>query len=169
MKQNNIYVQHHLIRPGFNTVHRKYFSKKDEPSILAYVEGLDDINFWREIFKKFAPIEINPRINRGSVNGKAAILKKICKTGKDIIICVDSDFDYLLSKFSVDANIINNHICIFQTYAYSIENLQCYANSLNELCKKISKNYLPKIEFDFNNFLQKFSEKIYIPFYLKFH
>ena len=153
----------HLIRPGYQTA-RLGLPPKKEFYITAYVEGLDDEKFWREVFKQYSPVEVKPSMNKGSADGKEALWKNLSNTGKDIIICVDSDFDYLIPNNSLYSNLINNHRCIFQTYTHSIENFLCYAKSLNELCKKVSINYSPKSEFNFNAFFRKYSQKIYEPF-----
>ncbi len=158
----------HLIRPGYQTA-RLGLPPKKKFYITAYVEGRDDKKFWREVFKQYSldkqyPLEVEPSMNKGSAHGKEAIMKNLPNTGKDLIICVDSDFDYLIPNNSLNSNLINNHRCIFQTYAHSIENFLCYAKSLNELCKEVSINYSPKSEFDFEEFFRKFSQKIYEPF-----
>lgn len=153
-----------LIIPEYWDKYGEYFAKGQVPRILAYVEGLDDENFWRELFLKYSPIDIGPTANKGSADGKEAVLRHLSKTGKHLILCLDSDLSYLLPNHSSTYNTINNHICILKTYAYAIENYLCYANGLNELCKKITSNYLVKDEFDFVAFFHKFSKKIYEPF-----
>ena len=42
--------KHHLIRAGYRTIQKRFFSKNNDPSILAYVEDHDDKSFWDEIF-----------------------------------------------------------------------------------------------------------------------
>ncbi len=168
MNMNNSIRTHHLIRPGYITAHKKYFSKREvpyeKPYVVAYVEGRPDQDFWREVFNKYSPVEVTPTTNKGSADGKEAVLKYLGNTGKDIIICIDSDFNYLLPHCAKEANLINNHICVFHTYTYTVENYRCYARSLNELCKNISMFYLPRKEFNFEDFFNKFSGKIYEPF-----
>ena len=166
--------KHRFIPSGYHTALREFPPKREAPYIIAYVEGQDDKNFWREIFNRYSPVEVKPKTNKGSADGKEAVWKNIHNTGKDIIICIDSDLNYLLPNNSEKANFMNNHICVFQTYAYTVENYRCYAQSLNELCKRISRNYPEneENEFDFEDFFTKFSLKIYEPFtyflYFKF-
>ena len=85
--------------------------------------------------------------------------------GKFLLICVDSDYDYLLcehyeteSKRTIARKIQENDY-IFQTYAYSIENLKCYAESLHIVCVNATFNDTQKI--DFVAFMELYSKMIY--------
>ena len=48
---------------------------------------------------------------------------------------------------------------VFHTYAYAIENLQCYAPSLRTVCVAVTLN--DHEIFDFNDFLARYSEAIF--------
>ncbi len=158
-----IHSKNHLIRPGYYRDKNKYFSKINDNDIVAYVENYDDIDFWNEIFKRYLPLKVKVTTNIGSANGKDALLANLQNTAEDIIICMDSDLDYLLKNRSKKSNIICNHNCVFHTYTYSMENYRCYAESLNELCIKIS-NSSPDKEFNIVNFVYEFSKIIHEPF-----
>jgi len=103
--------------------------------ITAYVEGFEDIRFWTKEFKKFQ-LNINfKEISQLSVaNGKDSILTAIkdgsITLGITVLICIDSDYDYLLSK---NIDIYDSPFC-FQTYAYAIENYYYNPIGLTELC-----------------------------------
>lgn len=157
-------AERHLIRPGYVSTHKKYFSKIETPFIYAYVEDYADINFWSQIFDTYSSITIVPTTNDGSADGKNALFKISSYTGKDRIVCVDSDLDYLLPTRSDIANMINTNICVFHTYTYSTENYHCFSQSLDSLCKRISKHHHPDDQFDFEKFLSDLSCRIYEPF-----
>ena len=79
----------------------KMTSKKARRKIVAYVESYDDVFFWRSVLGKFEDetryFEIllptrNNHLDRGK---KAAISNMLKGVGKDMIACVDADYDYL--------------------------------------------------------------------------
>jgi len=103
--------------------------------IIAYVEGYEDVRFWTKEFKKLN-LEITAQeiSATGSANGKGTILSAIKEgriaLGKKTLICIDSDYDYLLDK---NIEIYNSPFC-FQTYTYSIENYYYNPIGLTGLC-----------------------------------
>jgi len=113
--------------------------------IVAYVEGFEDVRFWTKEFQKLN-IEINAvEISSiASANGKTAILSAVknkrIMLGEKLLICIDSDYDYLLSK---DIDIYDDHFC-FQTYTYSIENYYYNPVGLTELCFEAACTYQGK-------------------------
>jgi len=129
--------------------------------ITAFVEGLDDETFWGDVFSKFAPslkikFEAHSR-NHEYKTGKLAVLKRQNETNQNLILCVDSDFDYLLKDKD-----INENPYIFQTYTYAIENYKCAPKSLSRLVKTVT---LEKPDFDFVKFFAQYS-RIIFPFFL---
>ena len=54
---------------------------------------------------------------------------------------------------------INRNKYIFQTYAYAIENHQCFADSLHQVCVMATLNDRPIV--DFKSFMEEYSEIIY--------
>lgn len=134
-----------------------FFLDKD---ITAYVEGLDDIVFWEDVFRKFAPsLKISFSAYSRESNyesGKLKVLTEhnIKEASPTLILCVDSDFDYLLKNEPV-----YSHPYIFHTYAYSIENFKVFSYNLNIIAKKCS---LPLQEtFCFIKFFEAYSKTIY--------
>lgn len=134
--------------------------KKAAKTIMVYVENEDDIPFWRNILEKYAP-QLNFEISFPFQNlerGKHKMLKQI-QAGKYLLLCVDSDYDYLLQNATKTSQLINNNPYIFQTYTYSTENYKCYAESLKTVYVSASLN--DEELFDFNAFLKLYSKIIY--------
>lgn len=139
-----------------------YRSQTRLKSIAVYVENFEDISFWHNIL---SPYETQERIKfnirsyttEGFSDGKAGLKKLFGNTGDSLIICLDSDYDYLLEKKS--DNTIHSNPYIFQTYSYSIENLKCYAENIHNLCVQATHNTDEII--DFSIFLQAYSKIIY--------
>lgn len=140
-------------------------SKKSRRRIVAYVESYDDIFFWRTVLNAFENeqryFEIMLPSHKKLERGKKSVIMSLLegKTGKDLIACVDADYDYLIRGATATSKTICNNPYIFHTYAYSIENLQCYAPSLHNVCVAVTLN--DHNNFNFTAFLQLFSEAIF--------
>ena len=135
--------------------------------VLVYVESDDDVSFWRSILAPFEEkglsFDIQLPIQNTLKKGKLAVLEFADRVGNNLILCVDSDYDYLLQDTTPTSSLINKNNFIFQTYAYSIENLLCYANSLHVICVQSTKNDTKIIEFEA---LMKLYSKIVYPLFL---
>ena len=129
---------------------------KDKPKfITVYVEGIEDKSFWFHILSPhIKPLEFRCFSNDSLRTGKKGLTKHFDNTGKWLIVCLDSDYDYLFQKTKITQN-----IGIFQTYAYAIENLKCYAESLIGVCADVTHNPTEKINFI--DFLEEYSKTIY--------
>ena len=120
--------------------------KKARNRIVAYVESYDDISFWRSAFADFEDenfyFEVMLPSNKSLCKGKKSVLmnKLGSRLGQNMVACVDSDYDYLLQDTTSTSRQINNSAYVFQTYAYAIENHQCYAESLHEACVMATLN-----------------------------
>ena len=79
--------------------------------------------------------------------------------GPDMIACVDADYDYLLQGATAQSQIVIASPFVFHTYAYAIENLQCYAPSLHDTCVAITLN--DHRIFDFDDYLSQYSEAVF--------
>jgi hypothetical protein len=126
--------------------------KSAPTKILVYVEGIEDVSFWHNILSRHEKsvkikFDILPYSNSKLENGKKSLEQKFKNTGDCFIICLDSDYDYLLPDNSDMSREINKNIYIFQTYTYSIENLKCYADSLSNICVQVTHNSNEKINF----------------------
>jgi len=141
--------------------------KKAAKTIMVYVENEDDIPFWRGVFDRYAP-HLHFEISFPSYHlarGKEEVLK--IQAGEYLLLCVDSDYDYLLQDATEVSKRINHDPYIFQTYTYSIENYKCYAESLKEVCVSSSLN--DKEVFDLVRFIKLYSLIIYELFLYSYH
>ena len=131
--------------------------------ILVYVEGYDDIAFWRQIFDDWESegrkFEITTPMRSDMAKGKKVVLSFADRAGKNLLLCVDSDFDYLFGEANYQSKAVNQNPFLIQTYTYAIENLQCYPPSLSSITIRATKND-NKI-FDFEKFMQAYSVTIY--------
>lgn len=141
----------------------------EENLISVYVESEDDIPFWKNILDKFdLKTKIHPASRTSLNRGKLEVLKQKDNVGKYLLLCVDSDYDYLLQGSTEISKLINENPYIFQTYAYSIENYKCYAKSLNSVVVNatcVDNNQV----FDYEKFMSCFSKIIYDLFVYSFH
>ncbi len=135
-------------------------------TIRALVEGYEDVAFWRGILDPYEheglrfEVSVPPR--EDLAKGKKTLLGQADKCHPELIMCMDSDFDYLFANQTPDARIINASPFIFHTYVYSTENYLCYAPSLHNLCVKATKN--DTHIFDFEEFFAEYSKAIYPAF-----
>ncbi len=132
---------------------------------MVYVEGYDDITFWRTVFDEFEEgdkerkFEVTTPVRNDLAKGKKVVLSFAQKAGKNLLLCVDSDFDYLFSGSTEVSREVNQNPYIIQTYIYAIENLLCLPTSLDSLATRITRN--DAIIFDFVRFCAEYSEAIY--------
>lgn len=118
------------------------------PDVQVYVEGHEDIAFWRTVFQEYEQQGIvRFRITQPSTTGKMEVLSLQDQAGAYLLLCVDSDFDYLLNGKTASSATIRNNPYIFHTYAYSIENYQCFAQSLHQVCVQATLNDAVDVDF----------------------
>lgn len=141
-------------------------SKHQRQKIVAYVESYDDVFFWRTILSQFEDdryyfeVMLPTRQNVLERGKKAALMSALSgKTGQWLIACVDADYDYLIQGATHTSKTILGSPYIFHTYAYAIENMQCYAPSLHDVCVAVTLN--DHIIFDIRQYLEDFSEAIW--------
>jgi hypothetical protein len=141
-------------------------SKKARHRIVAYVESYDDIYFWRTVLsefeddKRYFEVMLPSKINL--TRGKKSVLMNFLEgepLGKDMIACVDADYDYLMQGATHTSQRILESPYVFHTYVYAIENYQCYAPSLHNVCVSVTLN--DHRIFDFNDYFRQFSEAIF--------
>lgn len=120
--------------------------KKAKQKIVAYVESYDDVAFWRSLLDDFEDdnyyFEIMLPSKKTLCKGKKpALMNNLgSRLGQNMVACVDSDYDYLLQGATSTSRQINKSRYVFQTYAYAIENFQCYGPSLHEACVLATMN-----------------------------
>ncbi len=131
--------------------------------VRVFVEGYDDVAFWRGIFDHFRNpylrFEISVPNREDLPKGKKVLLTMAESAGEDFLLCMDSDFDFLMGDSTPQSRIVNGSGYLFHTYAYATENYLCYAPSLHNVCVKATKN--DTWIFDFEKFLTAYSERIY--------
>ena len=139
-------------------------SRRLPEPILVYVESYEDISFWYGILKNYESPKIKFDIQLPShdslTKGKHEVLQRFKNNvGSYLILCVDSDYDYLLQDKTEQSSLINQNKFIFQTYAYSVENLRCFSPSLYHVSVQASHKTHDKI--DFEELLKRYSTVTY--------
>ena len=144
----------------------KLKAKAARRRIVAYVESYDDIYFWRTVLspfendKRYFEVMLPSKMNL--TRGKKSVLMNFLEgepLGRDMIACVDADYDYLLQGRTHTSKQVLNSPYVFHTYVYSIENFQCYAPSLHDVCVSVTLN--DHRIFDFRDYFQQFSVAIF--------
>ena len=139
--------------------------KRVAQRIIAYVESYDDISFWRSVFNEYESDRVHfeimlPARTKLTKGKKQAMMNMLGKAyGKNMIACVDSDYDYLLQGATSTSQQMLENKYILHTYAYSIENYRCYADSLKQICVLCTQNDSNVI--DFKEFFKLYSRICY--------
>ncbi|MBQ4498987.1 MAG: DUF4435 domain-containing protein [Alistipes sp.] len=136
----------------------------DRKLVRVFVEGYEDVAFWRGIFDHFHNPYLRFEIsvpNRDDLpKGKKVLMSMIGRYAADeVLLCVDSDFDYLFDGSTEQSHDILAADNMFHTYTYATENYLCYAPSLRNVCVKATKN--DTRIFDFERFFAAYSSTIY--------
>ena len=141
-------------------------SKKARRRIVAYVESYDDIYFWRTVLSDFEDdkryFEVMLPSKANLTRGKKSVLMNFLEgepLGKDMIACVDADYDYLLQGRTQQSRRVLESPYVFHTYVYAIENYQCYAPSLHNVCVSVTLN--DHRIFDFREYFSQLSEALF--------
>ena len=156
-----------------DNINNRYFeaanaltSKKARHRIVAYVESYDDIYFWRTVLsefeneKRYFEVMLPSKINL--TRGKKSVLMNFldgAPLGRDMIACVDADYDYLVQGCTAQSRKVLESPYVFHTYVYAIENYQCYAPSLHNVCVSVTLN--DHRIFDFREYFRQFSEALF--------
>lgn len=143
--------------------------KDSRRRIIAYVESYDDVLFWRMVLgqfeneKRFFEVMLPTKGQNGQKaigRGKKSALQCLMhNTGRDMIACVDADYDYLLQRMTENSRMVLDTPYVFHTFAYAIENMQCYAAGLHNVCVMVTLN--DHRIFDFEAFMRGYSEAIW--------
>ncbi len=141
-------------------------SKLSRRKIVAYVESYDDVYFWRQILSQletdrmYFEVMLPTRVQRLE-RGKKAVLMQLLSgnVGQSMIACVDADYDYLEQGATPTSQQVIANPYVFHTYAYAIENLQCYAPSLHDVAVAVTLN--DHLIFDAEQYLTDYSEAIF--------
>ena len=157
-------LQDHL-SSGYIESANKLRSKRMKKRIVAYVESYDDVFFWRSILKKFENDEyyfevMLPSRTSLSRGKKSALINMLGPgLGEYMIACVDADYDWLLQGTTEMSRIVCTNPYVIHTYAYAIENYQCYAPNLHTICVMSTLN--DRVMIDLNAFMSEYSSIIW--------
>ncbi len=131
--------------------------------VEVYVEGYEDVAFWRGIFDHFRTpylrFEISVPNREDLPKGKKVLLSMVPRSSERLLLCMDSDFDYLFADRTPQSKEVNRSKYVFHTFAYATENYLCYAPALHNVCVKATKN--DTRIFDFVRFMREYSCTIY--------
>lgn len=131
--------------------------------VRVFVEGYDDVAFWRSIFDQYhnpyLRFEISVPNREDLPKGKKVLLSMLPSAGEDLLLCMDSDFDFLMGDATEQSALVNSCPFLFHTYTYATENYLCYAQSLHNVCVKATKNDTHL--FNFEHFMAEYSCVIY--------
>lgn len=139
--------------------------KKAKKKIVAYVESYEDVFFWRALLSEFEDdkyyFEVMLPSSDSLIKGKkAALMNRLgCGLGQNMIACVDADYDYLMQGATSTSRQVTRNRYVFHTYAYAIENYQCYAESLHQVCVMATLN--DRTIIDFPAFFKIYSQTIF--------
>ena len=139
--------------------------KSARKRIVAYVESYDDVSFWSHLLSQYnteryyfqVMLPSNTSLAKGK---KVAMMNDLGQgLGCHMIACVDSDYDYLLQGATGTSRRIIESPYVLHTYAYAIENFQCYAESLHGVCVQSTLN--DRALIDFAAFFRLYSQIIF--------
>ena len=139
--------------------------KRARHRIIAYVESYDDISFWRSILDDYENDKYHfeillPARSNLTKGKKRAMMNMLGNAyGRNMIACVDSDYDYLLQGATSTSQQLIENKYILHTYAYAIENLRCNADSLKQICVLCTLNDANVI--DFKEYMKLYSQICY--------
>ena len=139
--------------------------KRAKHRIIAYVESYDDISFWRSILDDYENDKYHfeillPARSNLTKGKKRAMMNMLGNAyGRNMIACVDSDYDYLLQGATSTSKQLIENKYILHTYAYAIENLRCNADSLKQICVLCTLNDANVI--DFKEYMKLYSQICY--------
>lgn len=137
--------------------------EEDKRLVKVFVEGYEDVAFWRSIFDHFTNpyvrFEISVPTRKDLPKGKKVLLSMAQEANEEMLLCMDSDFDYLFDDEDEVSKQITSSPYMFHTYTYATENYLCYAPSLHNVCVKAVKN--DTHIFDFEKFMAYYSRTIY--------
>lgn len=128
-----------------------------ERDLAVRIESSNDAHFWRFVFQEALPnfrILFYPQsmTRKPGTKGKSQLMLLQDFADKELALCVDSDYDYLLDNTNLKKSFI------FQTYFYSIENYWSFAEGLEI---GIEKTTGKSINFPFATYFKIYSSIIY--------
>ena len=153
------------LNSAFVEAANKLRPKRAKHRIIAYVESYDDVSFWRTVFDGFENdkyhFEVMLPARRKLTKGKKQAMMNLLgeSVGRNMIACVDADYDYLMQGATATSRRLIESPYILHTYAYAIENLKCYAESLRQVCVQSTLNDMNVM--DIPEFMKLYSKICY--------
>lgn len=147
------------------------FGADKRETIVAYVESYDDQRLWSNILQNEIVTSNNIKIVfkvpslDSEANGKSSLVNSFNQgdlvPGKNLIICIDSDFDYAFGcvQGSIKENLYSNDY-VFQTYAHSAENHYYTTSGLEHICEMACCSTLT-LAFCIERYTKSWSEVIF--------
>ena len=137
-------------------------AKMEEKKTYLYVEGMDDIDFWEKLLQddKIDISSTSREEKQKSHKGKNTLRELAKKSNENLIIAIDSDFDFLCPNNSQSAMEFNNCKYVIQTYFYSKESISLQPNVIDLILGKTKLNN-EKIISDFKSYIETYSEIIH--------
>lgn len=135
--------------------------KNARKKVVAYVESYDDIGFWRNVLQEFETDQLYFEVmlpSRTTLGrGKKTVLANHLgqNLGECMIACVDADYDWLMQGITEMSRLVCENPYVFHTYVYAIENYQCYAPALHQVCVMSTLN--DRVVVDTEAFITEFS------------
>ena len=129
--------------------------------VVAYVESYDDILFWKDVLAEASDgqtqfeVMLPSRLSLG--RGKKIAMAN--RLGPNMIACVDADYDFMMQGATPTSEMLCASPFVLHTRVYSIENLQCHADTLAQVCVMATLN--DHEIFDFQYFLEQFSRIVH--------
>ncbi len=128
---------------------------------FVYVEDESDITFWEEFISKIHPNRYRflPASRDGkNTPGKGVLKKMYNNANENIIIAVDSDYEYILSNILEDYLFVTNPYVI-HTFGYSKESVQIEKDELQKFFNR--SKLLVSHNIDIASFLYELSAVSY--------
>ncbi|UQA53956.1 DUF4435 domain-containing protein [Vibrio sp. ED002] len=150
---------------------RRRFGSDQREVIVAYVESYDDQRLWSNVLdndviaSKNIKIEFKVPSLDSEANGKATLINSVSEgrlsLGKNLIVCVDSDFDHLFGcePESKKGKFYNSDFT-FQTYTHSAENHYYTTTELEKICESSACTSL-HIDFCIISYVEAWSRAIF--------
>lgn len=142
-------------------------NKRKGERLQVFVEDEEDVPFWKDIFLLCnVQTRVYPASKTSLKRGKEIVLRLAPQVGKNMVLAVDSDYDYLLGNTFTKSELINTNPYIFQTYVYSIENFKSLAEIQHQIV--VESALVDSDEFDYEKYVKTYSELIYELFLYSF-
>ena len=138
----------------------KNLAKFKRVKACVHLENKNDEPFWNSMFEYGLPnesfhfISYSKSLSGNDTTGCEQCLAYKDYLSKEFVVCIDSDYRYLLQEPDIDID----HF-IFQTYTYSFENHLCISHGLSDVVRIAcgAENDC----YDFELFFKQYSSVIY--------